>query len=508
MEDLTGRKRLFGNIIFSWAAHILILVAGFIVPRQISDNLGVESLGIWDFGWMTVRYLSLTSMGVGASLTRYVSLHNAQGDLKSLNQSITSAFFWQVLVVGAVLSMSIFMAYYLKYWTALDSSRLDEARIVLVLLGSSLAIKMMTSVSGGIITGCHRWDIHHSIVAIQDFSLALLMVYLLFNFDGVTLIHLALAVVATSCCAAFARIYFSKKLIPDAEISFQSWHSKNAKKILRYSGKSLVSAIPGIIVFQIPAFILAALAGPVTFAIFNRGVGLIRQIQTLVKKVASMIVPITSGMQGLDMHGSIKIQILEVSRIGMAFIAPLCALMGVFGDYILILWMGPEFGHDSMMLILALGSIVPLSFNGVISICAGVNSHGKLAIANLLVTLISLAVVGLIIHYFYSWTLTSTAILTVLPWSLGRVFTTPYYIWLKFGVNPLRYISNAFLIPLACNVPFVAGLFFVRNILDQNGSLSFGLLVFVFSSLLTTLLIWVVVLPETFKRYMTRLVSK
>lgn len=90
-EDLTGRERMVSNVIFSWGAHSVFIIAGFIMPRMIDRRLGQELLGIWDFSWSLVSYFQLVQAGIASSVNRYVARYRAAGDMLGVNRVVSSA---------------------------------------------------------------------------------------------------------------------------------------------------------------------------------------------------------------------------------------------------------------------------------------------------------------------------------------------------------------------------------------------------------------------------------
>jgi len=45
-DDRTGQDRMFRNVIASWAGHLVFIIAGFVMPRQIDQTIGQVGLGI------------------------------------------------------------------------------------------------------------------------------------------------------------------------------------------------------------------------------------------------------------------------------------------------------------------------------------------------------------------------------------------------------------------------------------------------------------------------------
>lgn len=90
-HDLTGRDRLVSNVLFSWAAHSVFIVAGFITPRMINRRLGQDLLGVWDFSWSLVNYFQLVRASIGSSVNRYIAMHRATGDNSAVNEVASSS---------------------------------------------------------------------------------------------------------------------------------------------------------------------------------------------------------------------------------------------------------------------------------------------------------------------------------------------------------------------------------------------------------------------------------
>src|SRR3954470_4510791 len=105
-RDLSGRDRLVWNVVASWAGHVVFIVAGFIMPRQIDQHVGQVGLGVWDFGWTTVNYFFLAQIGVGVSVNRYVARYRSAHDSEGLGRMISSVVLLQLAAACIVLALA------------------------------------------------------------------------------------------------------------------------------------------------------------------------------------------------------------------------------------------------------------------------------------------------------------------------------------------------------------------------------------------------------------------
>ena len=129
--ELTGNSRLVSNVVSGWMSHLVVLLAGFIVPRLIYDTQGVIPLGIWDFCWATAKYLSMAKLGLTATTGRFTALYNASGEKENFNRMLSSILFWQGLISTLALSIVKGPAEACFSTVSLDRTPLDrESRLI------------------------------------------------------------------------------------------------------------------------------------------------------------------------------------------------------------------------------------------------------------------------------------------------------------------------------------------------------------------------------------------
>jgi O-antigen/teichoic acid export membrane protein len=215
--DLTGRERFTSNLLHSWGGYIIIIIAGFIMPRLMDRNLGQFSLGIWDFAWSFVSYLSMARLDIGSAINRYVAKYRAEEDNEKISTLISTVMILQLATAAIVLVGTALIVYWLP---ALFSGRLEQetatARWVVALLGVSLAIRMANGTSSGIMTGCHRWDTHNSInVTSRVIEVCIMWVALV---NGVELIGLAIILLCVAIITEWRRLSICRRICPNIDI--------------------------------------------------------------------------------------------------------------------------------------------------------------------------------------------------------------------------------------------------------------------------------------------------
>ena len=488
-KDLTGQSQFFKNVYVAWFMQVFVMVAGFIVPRQIDINLGAASLGIWDFGWATARYLAMTNMGMAGALTRYSGLYRAENNFEKLNKAYIAVFIWQTLVALIALAASFALALNIESLVDLSAHELIEAKWVMILLGGSIAVSMWTSSMRGLLAGYHRWDIQHTLNGLHDFFIAIAILILLSFFD-VGLVHLAAVVLIAAILLSLFRYYYVRKICVEVKLNLGSWSFKEAKKMLVFGGKLTLSDLPQLILFQSIAIIIAAASGPVILAVFNRGVALVRICERLIRRTAETYTPIVSSMIGLDKKDRAKEFLIESTCLSMALTLPMIMGLVFLGDFVLELWMGADYRDWSMLTVMALGSLLPIAFRGPVCVLKGLNAIGRLSMAMLLATLFSLSVSAVIVNTFYQWnTFTAAAVLSV-SWTFGSALVVPIYIYLRYSISIFKFLCEGVLYPVIACLPLAGFLFLARVELYANNWAS-AALACLFGGIVTlTIYVW------------------
>lgn len=503
--DLTGRQQMPRNVLVTWIAYLFVLVAGFIVPRQINDSLGQHTLGIWDLTWGITRYLTLTRFGVGVALSRHAALYRAKGDFTALNRAMTAVTVWQ-FVIGVLVCLIAFAGgHEFVNWAGIqDPTEQRQASLVFLLVLLNLATNMFITPVNALMTGYHRWDLVNGLNGLHDALLAAVMIALLLT--GHDLVALAWAVFAMGVLSALYRLMIISRVCPGVHVTPAFWDWKTAKDMLRFGIKMMISTIPSASIFQITSILVAGTIGPSALAILNRGNALIRQSEQIIVKLAGMLTPITSSRIGageqVDHYGLLK----DGVKICFALILPLMIVLGFFGEDILRLWMGNAYAKTNMMLVLAVGALIPIAFNGAASVLIGLNEHGQMALYSLFATIVVLPVCIATLNVI-GWSVMGAAVAISVSWTIARGLAISFFIKRQFKVTMTRQLFDMSFEVLVYNGPLLALALCAKFLLNE-GLVTASLLTLACGGFTTLIVYWFRLLPQQMKLKIFEIVLK
>jgi O-antigen/teichoic acid export membrane protein len=496
-EDLTGRSRFARNVLFSWGSYIVYIVAGFVMPRLISQKLGQTALGVWDFAWTTVGYFGLIELGIGASVDRYVARYRSAGDTPGLIRSVSSIFVW-MMGVGLVVFMGTCAVslWVIPTFKARLGDFTSQAQWIVFYLGSSISVEIALGAFWGVIIGVHRWDIHNSISAVCQAVSTLGMAAALFFGGG--LVSMA-AIYATMIMVGHAiRVPLAFRVCPELRIDLRQARISVLLEQARFSIKNLAPRIAELLVNQTANLLLAFYLGPASLAIFSRPRVLIKHVRTLIGKYSSILVPSASSLHAQDNLEALREMFRRRIHQAGCVSVPAVLWLALLGGPLVELWMGKAYYLPWLVPVLSFGYLATLSQDPIWAIMAGINQHGRIGLIKLAGACAAAIGVGLALAVFKA-KLVGMAVGLTLPMFVVDAIIVPQLACRALGLRVSEFYLQAMWKPFLFSLPSLLCLIVARFLFSEN-----HLLLFIVgggaSGVALVCVYYSFVLPERFRR--------
>lgn len=504
--DATGRSRLVRNVLSGWGSYVVYIVAGFVLPRIIDQELKQEALGVWDFCWSIVSYFVLAQAGIGSSVHRFFAAQRAAGDVEGLRVTASTLTAILVVVAAIVLLMAGAAAGLLPAIAAekIGHDLVPDARWVIVLLGLNLAVQQVTDVFNSVMTGCHRWELHN---ALNSGGYALTVIAMIAALLlGFRLPALALITLIGTLLSQVARAVACYRICPELVISPRYVRGGEAKKLMSFGGKVFVPRIADLLMEQTVSVLITWQLGVGALAMFARPRGLFRHSTTLVGRLAFVLEPMAGAMQSTGDKAELRGILVRATQAGALIALPVSVLLLVLGDPILSVWMGPDYAVGAVLPVLAIGNTLSVAQLPVHSVLIGLNAHGRVGVAKLIAAVIAVLLAAVLMGVWHLGLLGAAIAVTIPMIAVGGVYV-PLRACQLLEMNFGRYCVEAWTRPLLCQLPFaaalIAALAFVQNwnivALGATLAISGGLLAIVY---------WLAALPTDLKERVTRKLRK
>jgi len=500
-DDRTGRDRMAFNVVASWAGHLVFVVAGFVLPRVIDRYVGQETLGVWDFGWSLVGHFGLVSGGVMGSVSRFVARYRAANDTANMNSTVSTGLVIYFITGSIILGLSVLTSVMVPYWFgARLAGHIREAQWLILLLGLSIVTEFVFAVYNGVVTACHRWDVHNAIssgVHAMTAGGMILSVVL-----GGGLLAMAAITWLGEIVAGTLRLLAAYHYCPGLRVSVRLASRTHAWEMTTFGGKSILGHIAHVILYQTNSLLIVRMIGPSALALYSRPAALIRHASRFMNKFAYVLSPTASALHAGGDPAGLQDLLIKGTRYSLYLSLPMILTLAILGKPILLLWMGSRYDQGLVLTVLALGHLAWFVQQAGYQILMGIGRHGVPAAATLVAAFCSipLALLGM---GPLEWGLVGAGLAVVLPLTVVNGLIVPWYSCRTIGVPLWRYAVESAVGPLLSNVPFCACLFVARYLgSDRPGtSLVVGLCM---GGLVLGIIYWHRVLPQGMKDTISR----
>lgn len=462
MSDQAGRARsprpsLVSGVLFNWMGYFVTAASGFVIPRLMSDRVGQETLGLWDFGWSLAAYATLLGMGVTSATSRYVARYRDLNEPDSLNRLVSTA----AMLLGGCFVLACAVVALLAYFTPSliqvdDPAQVALARWLVIILGFNGAVQLPTQLFDGFLTGYQRFDLKNLHRGVCQLVGAGVMIVLLLR--GYGLIHLACAYLLAQLVSDLLNFLACRRIFPQLRIRTGLATRATVIDLFSFGGKTLLQAAARTGLYQTNGLVVSYFLGPAALAVYSRQRALVAFAMTLMNQYGNVFTPAASSADARGDRKAMRELLFKSSRYGLYISLPMVLGLAISGGPVVRLWMGSAYEAPAVLAVMALGHLASLSHRGVYRILTGMNRHGRGAIAELIAALGSI-VIGLVLIGLFNLGILGASIAVAVAVTLGGGVYPAVCACRLLEVGLGEYVRKTLIGPVVANVPFAACLF-------------------------------------------------
>jgi len=348
MTEHIHSQRILRNTLYGLSTWIFPLFLGLIVTRVVVRSLGNVDYGIYALVLGFIAYSF--NFSIGRAITKYLASYRAAGDTERIGTVISATAFLTVTVaaIGIVVIMS------LSEWMVRDVFGIDPGEQLKTITAfrisaGTIFVLMLTQIPSAILHGLHRFDIFSRIQNANSIIMMLGNLWLAYNGYGlVALLYWNLAAAVVTCTYAFVS---ARRVFPEMRFTFR-FDREVVGLVIKYSA--------GVVGYQLVAnafflfersWIIAKLgAEALTFYVIPMTIGI--YLHGFVSSLSLVLFPLASQFEN-DRERLIRLY--RTATKSLLFIVVIIASSLIAeGKLFLTLWMGPEFGERSYILLVLL----------------------------------------------------------------------------------------------------------------------------------------------------------
>lgn len=457
----------------------LSIVISFLYTPLMLRILGQAEYGLYNLASSIISYLSLLSLGFGASYIRYHTIYKKQFPerLKNLNGLylfVFTAVGVIVLIAGVFLSFNVSLFFNSTY-TPHDIS---VARVLMVFLSINLAISFPMSLFSSYVTSQEKFIFQKLLnMGKTVLSPAISIAALFLGYGSIGLVAVATLV---SIIVDFVNVFYCfKKLRMRIALKNIEWGV--FKDVFVFSLFIAINQIIDQINWQTDKIILGKMISASAVSVYAIGsvfntyyIQFSTAISTLFIPKINRIVVSDKCNQNMELTklmtcvGRIQFFVLALILLGFIF----------FGKPFIKLWAGPEYSESYYVaLLLMIPETIPLIQNIGIEIQRAKNKHQFRSIVYLAMAIIN---VGISIGLVYRFGIIGAAVGTAISLIVANMLIMNVYYHMKMKINMLYFWKNILAIFPALIIPIISGILLSFVEIDSILSLAGSVITFSF----------------------------
>lgn len=448
------------NVGSSWFALGFNILVGIFLSPFILHRLGDTAFGLWVLIFSVTGYYGIFDLGIRSSIVRYVSKYTATHDIDEVSGLINTATF-SYSCVGIVSMLFTLAGYvYIDRLFKIPPAFHSTARLLLLIVGSSVALGFPLGVFGGMLEGLQKfYVINWTNIVFSGVIRALLIVFFLGR--GYGLLTIALITVCLPVIASFVRGAVALRALP-VKFGWTYVDRTSFRRMANYSGLTFITIIASRLRFKTDAVVIGTFLSSAAITYFYSGARLVDYAGELVDSLAQIFVPMSSQSDAAGDSNRLR-QIFVVGNRACAFtIFPITTIFVILGKSLIEVWLGKKYvaqGYPVLM-ILIFPYTVMLMQHASPRILLGVSKHGKLAAMTMLEGIANLVLSVLLVRPLG---IEGDALGTAIPMLGTYMIFMPWLLCSRLGVRLSIYIRQAYLLPFLLCMPLAAVLLLMQR---------------------------------------------
>src|SRR5262245_45262520 len=452
------KKRALKNVMSSWGGLATNIAVGFFLSPFILHHLGDEAFGLWVLIFSLTGYYGIFDFGIRSSLVRYVSKFEATSDKDQLAKLVNTSLFNYTCIGLLLMVPTVLGSLYVERLFQIQPRFLRDARILFVMVGTSLALGFPLGISGGILEGLQRFYLMNWTNIVPTLVRAVMIIYVLRH--GLGLLSVALITVSLPLITSAVRAIIAQRLLA-IPYGWKYVDRHSLRQVANYGLVTFIIIIAARLRFKSDAVIIGTFLSATAITYFAIGARLVDYATEVVTSMAQIFTPMSSQFHAIGDHERLRKIFIAGNRACAFVMFPICVSLVVMGKSVIEAWMGPRYVSSYIvLLILLIPTTLYYAQAGSGRILFGTSQHKPLAyvaliegVANVILSIALVRPLGIV----------GDAIGTAIPLLCTALIFLPRHMCRLLEVPLRRFIMETYFYPALLCLPMALALHLMQQ---------------------------------------------
>lgn len=419
-------NQLKAGVILSYITQLIHILTGLIYTPVMLRLLGQSEYGLYQLVQSVVAYLSLLSLGFGASYMRFYSRYKAKDDSENIAK-LNGMFMLIFLVIALICLLCggvMTVRADLVFGSGLTATELDRARVLMALMVFNMALSFVNSVFTSNITAHERFLFQRFVELLKAlFNPFLTLPLLIMGYGSVGMV--VISTVLTVFVFVMNTSYCFRKL--KIKFKFKNLDLGLLKEMWVFTFFIFINMIVDQLNWSIDKFLLGRMIGTTAVAVYGVAGQLNALYLTLASSISAVFIQRVNMIVARNDDSKELTDIFtRVGRIQFIVLALIVSGYILFGREFIAVWAGDGYEASYQIgIFLMLPVTIPLIQNLGIEIQRAKNMHKARSVVYLFIAISNIFVS---IPCIKAWGASGAAIGTAISLLVGNgLFMNIYY---------------------------------------------------------------------------------
>lgn len=463
-KDRMIRRRVMVGTTSNFAGQLALFAISFLLTPFILGHLGATLYGLWILVGSIVAYGTILDAGIWGSIIKFVAEYRAQGDYGAA-RSLLSTTLWLYLCLAAVICLLGFAV--APYFPQLFHIPPDQERLasqLLILMSISVGLTLPCLIPLSTLRGLQRYELVNTIEVTGAVASAVATIVWLLAGGGV------LGIAVINICNLFLMLMMGlwalHRIEPYLIVGFRGANRPMLNRLLDYSWPLFIRDVANRLQTRTDVIVIGMFLPVSAVAPFNVARRLSESTQTLTRQFMKTLIPLASQLHAEDDSPRLRALYIVGTRISVALIVALSAVLILLAGPILTVWVGAEYAtYAGVVAILTLAVLIATIRWPAMAVLQGMARHRILAlsslgagIANVALSIILVRPLGLI----------GVALARLIPTTIEYFCVVLPYSLRVTGVRFREVVNDIFVPAFVPAIPMTIVLYGLRTLLDPT----------------------------------------
>ena len=457
------RKRIIINAGSNWASMLAAAVVGLVLVRIILHDLDAAGYGVWALLATGLRYPMILERAFVLAINRFVAFYRS--DIKELNRFVSASFIILItLAILTVVALTLLSFVISDLFSAITPEFERDARIACILVGITLAFKMLEASFSGTLQGCQYYTRYNGVVITANLLRAVLTVGLLVFWKSIIAVQLAFGI--TAAISALLMFIVARRSIAGLSVNVRLINKETLRELWQYTSHSLARSGSSIFMYSTMALLVGWAGTAAHVAVFDIASRIPSFVRGFLAATQVVFLPAVSDLWAKGRVEAIKAVIKKGTRISSVLACASLLLLFIFTEKILALWLQgavPE-GTVWVMRVLIISVLPGGLFEIWLPTLVGIGHLRGLTIASISAALTAVLLELILLRGFVTVPMAPAIALVVVLWAKTGLWL-PFYGLNKLGIYPYEYLKESLYQPLAASVASIAVILVLNSVL-------------------------------------------